>query len=141
MQSGYLPGKSIGGVAAKVPVTKEFLEANPHAAGAEWIRKNARVYEYSVVPVACNTNAVVETLAKGFKTMDDALIKAVFPEIADAVIETRKAIQVPVVKDWLTVSQYEENMSARLEVELGSIMERVPEMIDGMLKRMLGQVE
>ena len=141
VKQGYLPGKSIGGVAARVPITKEYLIDHPEAEGAEYIRKNARVYEYSVVPVACNKNAVVETLAKGFKGMDSALIKALFPEVADAVIETRKSIEVPVIKDWLSVSQYEENMSARLEIELGNIMERVPEMIDAVLKRMLGQVE
>ncbi|MBK9284992.1 MAG: hypothetical protein IPM51_11855 [Sphingobacteriaceae bacterium] len=140
VQKGYLPGKSIGGVAEKVAITKEYLDQHPEAAGAEVIRKNARIYEYSIVPVACNKNAVVETLAKGLKNIDDNLLKTLFPEVADAVIETRKSSELPVIKDWLSVAAYEENLSARLEIELGSIMDRVPEMIDKVLKRMLGQV-
>lgn len=140
VMKGFLPGKSVGGVAQKFAITDEYLTKHPNAAGADIVRMNARVYEYSVCPVACNKNAVVETLAKGLANVKDDILLSVFPEIADAVIDVRKSFEVPVVKDYLSVTQYSEDMHARLEIELESVMERVPEMIDKVLKRMLGQV-
>ena len=143
VKSGKLPGKSIGGVASKRAPTDDDLKKNPHWSDASVIRYNGKVHEYSVVGIACNGNSEVEFVAKSLAGLDDQIISRAFPEMIEVVSDLRKQDvekEIPVIKDFSTVADFESDVSVQLEKELGDIQNRIPELIDSVLKRLLGKV-
>lgn len=137
---GFLPGKSIGGVAKKRRITDEDLQKNPHWAGAEIVRYDSKIYEYSVAPNQINKNAIVESITKGEVSIDDELLHKAFPEIADMIEDYEKNNHVPLIKDYMSITQYNENLTTRLEIDLQNVLERTPELVDKVIRRLLGKV-
>lgn len=90
IKNGFLPGKSVGGIAKKVAPTAEEITANPLLKNVRFIRKNAKVYEYSVTPVHANKNAIVQAISKGEIPIGPELIGE-WPELEDIYKQLKKS--------------------------------------------------
>ena len=133
IKDGFLPGKSIGGIAKRRIPTEEDIKLNPNLSKAKIIRFNSKVYEYSVVTRQCNNNAVVEAVSKGLIKMSQQQLEHVFPEL--------KEIQKDIIKidKYLTVDQYEKQLLTEVMTGVAGINQRTPELIDNALARMFGK--
>ena len=140
IREGFLPGKSIGGVAKRRNITKEDLEKCPHWEGAKRVIYDSTVYEYSVVSVQANHNAIVEAVSKGLISLPEDVISSDFPEVEEMLRDIKKSKELPVIKEYNAVSSYRSNLQRQLEMELGKTYDRLPEMVDDILQRMMGKV-
>ena len=143
VKDGKLPGKSIGGVSPKRKPTDDDLVKHPHWKEAKTIRYDGKIFEYSVVGIACNNNAEVEFVAKGLAGMSDEIISQVFPEVQDVIMDLRKSQlpqEIPLIKDFTTVEARQSSLEKQIEDEFGGIQNRLPEIIDIALKKLLGKV-
>lgn len=142
VKSGYLPGKSIGGIGKRREPDEEDVKKNAHWKEATTVIYDSVIYEYSVVPVMANTNAIVEAVSKGLVTLPSAVLTSDFPEVKDMVEDlTRQHKEShPVIKSFRTGEVYAKELDAILSSELSAVMDRTPEIVDNIFKRLLGKV-
>lgn len=136
VKEGFLPGKSVGGVAKFREPTKEDIEKNPDWAGVKRISENVLIYEYSVVPIQANKNAIVEAVAKSIVKFPEETLQKHFPDVWAALKETKDDIELPSIKNYITAEQYKEQI-------LGTFAQKcaeLPNMVDDFIAGALGQV-
>ena len=134
VKSGFLPGKSIGGVYKRREPTTDELQK--YGTSVKKIGYNAKIYEYSVVTRQANNNAIVEAVSKGLMNIPDCMISDL-PEVAKILKEfKRKQDELPVIKSFRT-SQDAENEFLQ---KLNELNEKTPEMIEDAFARLLGKV-
>jgi hypothetical protein len=140
VKEGMLPGKSIGGVSKWREATKEEIEKGITAVADETV-----IYEYSVVTVQSNNNAVVEAVSKGILNLSEEILQNYFPEAYAEVKEIIKSTKDDnneeiIIKDYKTIEQYRKEREQKIQLHLESLYKRTPEVVDNALKRMLGKV-
>ncbi len=136
IKSGFLPGKSIGGIAKiRVPTNEEQSLYK----GVKQIRYDLRVYEYSVVTRQCNNNAIVEAVSKGMLALNKDRVAEIFPELA---LQLREIINSnkPVIKDFVTAETYRNRVLADVTKALLDVQKRTPEIIENTMAKLLGKV-
>lgn len=134
VKEGFLPGKSIGGIGKVREVTKEDIDKNPDWSGAKRVADEILIYEYSVVPIQANKNAIVEAIAKSLVQIPEDFLQKNFPEIYETLKETQ--VDVPSIKSYKTLEEHQEqlrNVFIRRCAEL-------PNLVDDALSSVLGRV-
>ncbi len=140
VKSGYLPGKSIGGVAKFRPIEKSDVEGNPDWAGAREITESVHIIEYSVVPIQCNVNAVVQQIAKGEIELPEDFITSI-PELYELVKEIKiRQDELPRIKNFRTAEDYLAELRREFESKLSKRCLAAPEVVIDMLEVHMGRV-
>lgn len=140
VKSGFLPGKSIGGVAKFRAIEKSDVEANSDFAGAKEVSESVHILEYSVVPIQCNINAVVQQVAKGEIDLSPEFISSI-PELEQLLkeIESRKE-ELPRIKSYQTAEEYIGQLEKEMEEKLRNKCLEAPSIINDMLEVQMGRV-
>lgn len=140
VKSGFLPGKSIGGVAKFRNVEKSDIESNPDWAGAKQVSESVHILEYSVVPIQCNVNAVVQQIAKGEIELSQEFVSSI-PELEQLLkeIEDRKE-ELPRIKSYVTAEEYIKSLEREAEEKLNKHCLEAPNMVIDILEREMGRV-
>lgn len=136
IKNGFLPGKSIGGVAKKVAPTAEEIAANPVLKDVKFIRKNAKVYEYSVTPIQANKNAIVQAVSKGEIQIGPELCGE-WPELEEVYKQIQKSKEPIRIGKAVTVEEYQEEISKNLITSLNRLE---LDILDKVQARVLGRV-
>jgi len=136
VKEGFLPGKSIGGVAKFREPTAEDFTKNVHWTGAKRITTDVQVFEYSVVSLQSNKNAIVQAVAKGLVFFPDEVLSD-FPELEDF-IKSKK--DLPVITDFVTKEQYLAELESQQFDRIKHLQEEIPQMIKDKLDVMMGIV-
>lgn len=136
IKNNFLPGKSIGGIAKKVAPTAEEITANPALKNVKFIRKNARIYEYSVTAMQANKNAIVQAVSKGEIPIGPELCGE-WPEL-DEVYKNLEELKKPIrIGKAITLEEYQEEISKGLTSKLNNLE---LDMLDRVQARVLGRV-
>jgi hypothetical protein len=140
VKSGFLPGKSIGGVAKFRSIEKSDVEQNPEFTGAKEISESVHILEYSVVPIQCNVNAVVQQVAKGEIDLSPEFIHSI-PELEQLLkeISDRKE-ELPRIKNYQTAEEYIASLEREMEEKLRNKCLEAPSIINDMLEVQMGRV-
>lgn len=137
VKEGFLPGKSVGGLGKVREITKEEYDANPSWKSAKTIIDEMVVYEYSIVPIQANKNAIVEAVAKSVVFFPDELLQKTMPEVFEALKDSRREVDaLPVIKSYTTVEQYKAEVHAKFVEKC----QQLPNMVDDVLAGVMGQV-
>jgi hypothetical protein len=130
VKSGFLPGKSIGGIAKRrAPTTEEIQKYGPNL---KKVCHSSRIYEYSVVTRQANNNAIVEAVSKGIMTLPEKILSE-FPDLKKLLPSPEAK---PIIKSFRTVNDVEKE----LEQQMYDIYNKTPEMVEDVFARMLGKV-
>ena len=140
VKESYLPGKSIGGIAKFKAVEKADLEANPSWAGAKEVSESVLLLEYSVVPLQCNANAIVQQVAKGNIDLSADFISSI-PDLEVMLKELQaKRDELPVIKNYVTAEEYIKRLEAEAQFALNKHLLEAPAMAMDMLEVAMGRV-
>lgn len=134
VKEGFLPGKSIGGLGKVREVTKEDVEKNPAYAAAKGIVDELFVYEYSVVPIQANQNAIVEQVSKSLVSFPDDFLQKNFPDAFEKLKETQE--KLPTIKEFRTLEEYRNEIKSKFAEKCVEL----PNLVDDVLAGVLGEV-
>lgn len=134
VKEGFLPGKSIGGVGKSRLITKEDIEKNPSWAGAKRIVDEVLIYEYSVVSVQANKNAIVEAVAKSLVQVPEDFLQTNFPEVYKVLKETQ--VDLPSIKSYKTLEEHQAEIRNTFIKRCADL----PNLVDDALSSVLGRV-
>lgn len=131
VKEGYLPGKSIAGISKFRSPTQEEISKNP---GVKRVATDTIVYEYSVVNLNANKNAIVESVTKG--------IIGALPELKDAFPELSEIVkdEILIIKEFRTLDEYMKDREAYIQSEMSKLYSRTPEMVENAMARVMGKI-
>lgn len=133
VKSGFMPAKSVGflPIEARQPTTEERL----NGVDAEIIFSKIKIFEYSVVTVGCNNNAIVEAANKGAVTVPKELrIKGLF----DFLPPEKAEPDLPVKIRGLKLEEYRKGIRDKLYSRVKHLS--VDTLVDDVLARLQGRV-
>lgn len=135
VKSGFLPGKSVGGISKARFPTDEEKKLNP--ATLKRVRFDTKIYEYSVVTRQANNNAIVEAVSKGLFTIPKEILSD-FPEV----LKIKKELEgdLPVIKEFRTLEDYNNIIKKEFETRVAELNNKTPEMVEDVFARLLGRV-
>jgi hypothetical protein len=136
VKEGALPGKSVGGIVKWREPTAEERKDNVSRVGEE-----IDVFEYSVVPVPSNNNTVVELVSKGVITLDAAAMQSYYPEIYEIIKDISSPNDPIIINSFTTKEQHLKIKRNTLQKGLQRELNKIPNIADKVLRRMLGKVE
>ena len=142
IKEGFLPGKSVGGIAKRREPTAEEKEADDKFGKAKHIRYNAVVYEYSVVTRQANNNAIVEAVSKSLVSIPEPYLECFkdFKDIYEAVKDHKNRNTLPVIKEFRTIESFRAEQAAALKKDLETVYSKAPEIVETAMCRILGKV-
>lgn len=131
VKEGFLPGKSIGGLGKTRAITKDDGELYGKA---KTIVEEMRIYEYSVVPIQANQNAIVEQVAKSLISFPEDFLQKNFPEAFEKLKETHE--ELPTIKEFRTLEEYRNEIKSKFAEKCVEL----PNLVDDVLAGVLGEV-
>lgn len=142
IKNGFLPGKSVGGLAKRRKPTDEEKASDSKFSKAKSVRYNAVVYEYSAVTRQANNNAIVESVSKSLLSIPEPYLECFkdMTDIYEAVKDHKNRNTIPVIGEYKTLKSYREEQEAKLRKDLLSVNEQAPEIMETALCRLLGRV-
>ena len=139
IKAGTMRGKSIGGsVSWREPTQEDATRLGFDLAKAKRISSEADIWEYSVCPLGCNPNTVVELVSKGLK-LSKYLINE-FPEVEEFLAKQLTENKIPLIKSFTTKEEYLHKRELSKEVLLKKLESKIPEMVADALNRVRGKV-
>ncbi len=142
IKEGFLPGKSVGGIAKRRKPTDEEIASDEKFAKAKFVRYKTIIYEYSVATRQANNNSIVEAISKGLVSIPEPYLDCFkdFNDIYEAVKDHKNRSTLPVIKDFRTVESYREEQEKALRKDLESVYKKAPEIVETAMCRLLGKV-
>jgi len=148
IKSGNMHGKSIGFLPSKWhSPTKEEIDKNINLTNVDLIWDEAKVYEYAVTTVNCNTNAVVEDIAKNYKAIPDILFKE-FKDLTDNYEEfinknknrKQKQIELPTGFQTLNLNDYKMVIKNKINNIFDEKIKQTDIIVQETIKKLKGQI-
>lgn len=138
IKEGTLPGKSISGAAKYTEPTPEQKQQ-----GIRRIASSLKVYEYAVVTIQSNTNAITEIVSRSFSKFNKDFLQHSFPEVWENVkkhYEAVEKLEELVIKEYTTVDAYKAVYQQRFEQKTKELLDNIPNEVNNALKRYLGRI-
>jgi len=138
VKEGSLPGKSISGA-----VKWREPSVEQRTLGIKRVAETVKVYEYAVVTMQSNTNAITEMVSRQTISVSKDFLQNNFPEVWENVkkhFEEIEKVETLVIKDYKTVDQFKAEYKKQVEAKIANLLLTVPEQVNDSLKRYLGRV-
>lgn len=137
VKEGFLKGKSIGGMPKRWhEPTKQDISENYELKSVDMIVDELEVFEYAVVTIGSNSNALVEAVNKGLLDLSDEIQSLMKIKCIKKQLPNPQPKEEKLIISGITPEQYKKNLEAALKVGISNIKIDV----DAIRSRVLGKV-
>lgn len=144
VQEGTMKGKSLGGaVKWRQPTQEDADRLHFELKAAKRISEKALIWEYSVCPLGCHRDTLVEAVSKSQNLIPKEVMEMVFSEYIgdiEAYNEALEADELPMIKSFRTVDDFSKAQQDYINAKFTEMKHNVPRMIEESILRAKGKV-